>query len=97
MRTIIATAIFATIAATASAQEIMLPDDDFVSTKTRAEVMAEVSVAQAQGLMRQEGEITWVAPVADSPDRMTATLREEARRAESANQFNTVYGPRYRN
>ena len=97
MRTIIVTAIFATIAATASAQEIMLPDDDFISTKTRAEVIAEVPVAQAQGLMQQKGEITWAAPIADTPDRMTAAVRDEARRAESANQRNTVYGPRYHN
>lgn len=97
MRTIILTAIFATIAATASAQEIMLPDGDFVSTKTRAEVVAEVPVAQAQGSMQQEGEITWVAPIVDTPDRIRADLRDEARHAESVNEVNTVYGPRYRN
>jgi hypothetical protein len=97
MRKILLTAIFASIAATAFAQEIMLPADDFVSTKTRAEVMTEMRVAQAQGLMQQEGDITWVAPSAETPDRAVATIRTEARHAEAVNQFNTVYGPRYRN
>ena len=97
MRTIILTAIFATIAATASAQEILLPADDFISTKTHAEVMAEIPVTQAKGLMQQEGEITWVSPIVDTSDRIRADVRDEARHAESVNQVNTVYSPRYHN
>ena len=97
MRTIVLTAVFATVAATASAQEIMLPDDDFVSKRTRAEVMAAIPLAQAQGLMQQKGEITWVAPTVDIRDRDRAAIRDEARHAQSANDLNTVYGPRYQN
>jgi len=97
MRTILLTAIFATIAATASAQEITPPDDTFVSTKTRAEVIAEMRTAQAQGLMNQEGEITWVAPNAAIAARSVAAIPDAARHAETAHQSNTVYGPRYRN
>lgn len=98
MRKILLTAIVAAMATgTAFAQEIMLPDDDFVPAKTRAEVITEMRVAQAQGLMQQQGEITWFAPSADTPKRAVAAIRSEARRAESVNQFNTVYGPRYHN
>ena len=75
----------------------MLPDDDFVSTRTRAEVMAEIPLAQAQGLMQQKGEITWVAPTVDIRDRDRAAVSDEARHAQSANEFNTVYSPRYHN
>ena len=94
---VVISAILATIAATASAQEIMAPDDTFVSQKTRAEVLAEVVTAQSQGLMQQQGEITWAAPVTNVTGHTVATLRSEGRHAEGANQFNTVYGPRYRN
>jgi len=97
MRTILLTAILATVAAAASAQEITPPDDTFVSTKTRAEVIAEMNAAQAQGLMKQEGEITWVASNAATSDRSVMAIRDVARHAESAHQSDTVYGPRYRN
>jgi hypothetical protein len=97
MRTILLSAIFATIAATASAQEITPPDDTFVSTKTRAEVIAEMRTAEAQGLMNQQGEITWVAPSTGTASSNVAAIRDSARRAELADQPNTVYGPRYRN
>ena len=97
MRTILLAAIFATVAATASSQEITPPDNTFVSTKTRAEVIADMHTAQAQGLMKQQAEITWVAPNAATPDRNVAAFREEARHAEDTSQLNTVYGPRYRN
>lgn len=97
MRTILFTAILALFGVTASAQEIMLADDDFTSTRTRAEVLAELSVAQSHGLMQQQGEITWVAPTHDTLARDSAAIRQAARHAESVNEFNTVYGPRYRN
>ncbi|MCD6680121.1 MAG: DUF4148 domain-containing protein [Burkholderiaceae bacterium] len=97
MRTILIAAIFTAVAATASAQEITPPDDTFVSTKTRAEVIAEMHTAQAQGLMKQQGEITWLAPSATTSGANVAAIRDSARRAEIADQPNTVYGPRYRN
>lgn len=97
MRTIIISALFAIAASGASAQEIIEFDDAFVSQKSRAEVMAEVSRAQARGMMQQQGEITWTPPITESPDRSRAVVRDEARHAASMNERGTLYDPRYHN
>lgn len=97
MRTIIISALFAIAASGASAQEIIEFDDAFVSQKSRAEVMAEVSRAQARGMMQQQGEITWTPPITESPDRSRAVVRDEARHAASMDARGTVFDPRYHN
>jgi hypothetical protein len=83
MKTLIASALLAGFAATAAAQEIIPFDDHFISTKTRAEVQAEVAQAARSGeLYRQQGELTYSPTFnAAGPVHSRAQVRAEVARA----------------
>ncbi len=86
MKTLIASALLAGFAATAVAQEIIPFDDHFASTKTRAEVLAEVAQAARSGeLYRQQGELTYSPSFeASGPVHSRAEVRAEVARAAAS-------------
>jgi hypothetical protein len=90
MKTLILSALLAGFGATVAAQEIIPFDDHFVSTRTRAEVLAEVSQAAMSGdLYRQQGEITWM-PSLDTfggPSRSRAEVRQEVSLAAASGEL----------
>jgi len=86
VKALIASALLAGFAATGVAQEIIPFDDHFVSTKTRAEVLAEVSQAARSGeLYRQQGELTYAPSFETSgPVHSRAEVRAEVARAAAS-------------
>ena len=91
MKRLIVSALFAGFAATAGAQQIIAFDAPITSTRTRADVLAEVSQAAANGkLYRQQGEITW-APKAGAVSTTAKTradvLAEVSRAAASGELY----------
>ncbi len=90
MKRLIVSALLAGFAATASAQQIIAFDAAPASTRTRADVLAEVSQAAASGeLYRQQGEITW-APQAGAvsvPAKTRAEVLAEVSRAAASGEL----------
>ncbi len=78
----------------ASAQEATLFDDAAQSTRTRAEVKAELAQAQAQGLVVSGGEATVFAEQRVVGNRERAEVRAEAAQLLDGN---SAYRIAYRN
>ncbi len=97
MRTILFGALFTLAATGASAQEIMAFDDHFVAQKTRAQVVAELSNAQAVGVWNTRGEITWIPPVQRDSALDRADVRAEGVQAARMHSAFSLYDRRYQN
>jgi hypothetical protein len=84
-KTLIAAAFAATFAAGAFAQEATFDDANFVaqaqSTKTRAQVLAELQQARANGTYVAGGEATVFADAPAVSQRTRAEVREETIKA----------------
>ena len=88
---VLATLAFAGTAA--MADDITLVNDKFISTKTRAEVMAEVLKARAAGVLQFSTEMQAQVDVPSTPATATATAvtREQVR---SQDRSQTQRSPR---
>ncbi len=95
MKTLIIGTTLVLAVAGAAAQEIIPYNDYFASTRTRAEVGAEVASAQRVGMWNVQNEITQFPSVAQSTSVDRARVRAEGLKAQSISAPNTVYDMRY--
>lgn len=89
MKTAFASILVASFALPVAAQEITQFDDPFVSTRTRAEVQAEVAGAAAAGQLEPMGEaIGYPTPMSSSSTLTRAEVKAELARAAAAGELN---------
>jgi len=90
MKAIVFTALLATAALPLAAQEIIPYDDHFASTRTRAEVMAEVRDAVAAGHLYTQGEIVSYPDHPTSASMLSrAEVVAELARAQAAGELSS--------
>lgn len=89
MKSIFYSIVFASFTLPVAAQEIVEFDDHFVSTRTRAEVQAEVASAAASGQLEPMGEaMSYPTLTSASSSRTRAEVKAELARAAAAGELN---------
>jgi hypothetical protein len=90
MKHLIVSTLLAGVMLPLAAQEIVPFNDYFVSTRSRADVMAETSAAAAAGDLVTQGEIvTYPSPVPQRSSPTRAEVRAELARAAAAGELST--------
>lgn len=89
MKSIFYSIVFASFALPVAAQEIVEFDDHFVSTRTRAEVRAELASAAAAGRLEPMGEaMSYPTSMPSSSSLTRAEVKAELARAAAAGELN---------